>query len=215
VSNFFTELITSTDESRRAFETHPTIYTAVAGGMSIDRYRKLLCELYHIVWHFNPICAAASSRIDDTHALIRYFLYRHMHEESGHEQWVLNDLEAIGVDREQLAKYQPSACVLALIGFNYWGADRKDPCSVLGMMYVLEVIAAVYGGPFSTAMKESLFLQGDRGTSFLGAHASLDAAHMAELRDILNNVDKCEAQAAIVESVQVNFSMVTAVFASV
>ena len=99
MSTFFAELVTQTDEGRRNFETHAVVMDAVAHGMSAPRYRRLLTELYHVVWHFNPVCAAAASRIQDTHREVRYFLYEHMHEESGHEEWVLNDLEAMGVTR--------------------------------------------------------------------------------------------------------------------
>ena len=70
---------------------------------------------------------------------------------------------------------------LALTGYNYWAADRRHPCSVLGMMYALEVIASVYGGPFSSAIRDSLLLEGDRGVSFISSHATMDAEHMAEL----------------------------------
>ena len=101
MSSFFADLISATDEDRRAFENHPVLMDAVANGMSVERYRALLLELYHVVWHFNPVCAAAASRMgtpaNETLQPIRHFLYEHMHEESGHETWVLNDLEAIGV----------------------------------------------------------------------------------------------------------------------
>ncbi|MEO6031894.1 MAG: iron-containing redox enzyme family protein, partial [Burkholderiaceae bacterium] len=147
-----------TDEARRDFETNPVVLEAVANGMSIERYRKLLLELYHVVWHFNPVCAAAASRAPDTHREVRYFLYEHMHEESGHEEWVMNDLEAVGVGREAVRAHQPSLHTLALNGYNYWVADRRNPCSVLGMMYTLEVIASVYGGTFAAAIRESLLL---------------------------------------------------------
>ena len=62
---FFLELVTDTDEARRTFETNPVVLDAVAKGMSVERYRKLLHELYHIVWHFNPVCAAGASRMPD------------------------------------------------------------------------------------------------------------------------------------------------------
>ena len=184
-------LVESTDQARRDFETHPVALAAVANGLSVERYRKLLLELYQIVWHFNPIAAAAASRVPDTHRELRYFLYRHMAEESGHEQWVSNDLEAIGVGEPALLQHRPSPSTLALIGYNYWTADRRDPCSVLGMMYVLEVIASVYGGAFASAMRESLLLVGDRGVSFIGSHATLDAEHMVQLRKILVHDQRC------------------------
>jgi len=202
---FFADLVTRTDEDRRAFETHPTVVDAVAKGMSVERYRALLLELYHVVWHFNPVCAAAASRLSDTWQPIRHFLYEHMHEEMGHENWVLNDLEAVGVMASDARAHAPGAHTLALNGYNYWAADRRHPLSALGMLYALEVIASVYGGPFAAAIRESLLLDGERGVSFIGSHASLDAEHMAELRQVLNQVKDPAAQDAIVESVRVNF----------
>ena len=212
---FFADLISRTDEARRDFETNPVVLDAVAHGMSVERYRKLLLELYHVVWHFNPICAAAASRVPDGQRQVRYFLYDHMHEESGHEEWVLNDLEAVGVAPATTRAHQPSIHTLTLTGFNHWAADRRHPCSVLGMMYALEVIASVYGGTFSSAIRDSLLLEGDRGISFISSHATMDAEHMIDLRKVLNTVTDEAAREAIVESTLVNFHHITRVFESV
>jgi DSF synthase len=35
------------------------------------------------------------------------------------------------------------------------------------MLYALEVVASVYGGPFAAAIRESLLLEGERGVSFI------------------------------------------------
>lgn len=212
---FFADLVVRTDEARRAFETHPTVLDAVARGMSIERYRRLLLELYAIVWHFNPVCAAAASRVSDQHREVRYHLYEHMHEEKGHEDWVLNDLSAVGVEPPVVRAHVPSVYTLALTGYNYWAADRRHPCSVLGMLYALEVIASVYGGPFASAVKESLLLEGERGVSFISSHATMDAEHMAELRLVLNTVRDEEARNAIAESAMTNFHHVTRIFETV
>lgn len=212
---FFAELVSATDEDRRAFETHPVIVAAVADGMSVERYRRLLLELYTVVWHFNPVCAAAASRMDDRFANLRYFLYEHLHEESGHEVWVRNDLEAVGVPVAETLAHAPSADTLALVGYNHWAADRRHPVSVLGMLYALEVIASVYGGPFASAIRESLLLEGDAGVSFIGSHATMDAQHMAELRQVLNTVQDPEAKAAVIESVRVNFHHFTRIVEAV
>ena len=50
MSTFFLELVEQTDEARRAFETSSNVLDIVANGMPIERYRKLLLELYHVVW---------------------------------------------------------------------------------------------------------------------------------------------------------------------
>jgi pyrroloquinoline quinone (PQQ) biosynthesis protein C len=212
---FFADLVTRTDEARREFETNPVVLEAVANGMSIERYRKLLLELYHVVWHFNPVCAAAASRVPDSHRQVRYFLYEHMQEESGHEEWVMNDLEAVGVAHAATRAHRAGLHTLALNGYNYWSADRRHPCSVLGMMYALEVIASVYGGPFSSAIRESLLLEGDRGVSFISSHATMDTEHMAELRILLNTITDDEARDAIAEATLVNFHHFTRLFEAV
>jgi pyrroloquinoline quinone (PQQ) biosynthesis protein C len=212
---FFADLVIRTDEARRAFENHPVLLDSVARGMSVERYRRFLLELYHVVWHFNTISAAAASRVADSHREVRYHLYEHMHEESGHEQWVMQDLEAVGVSAEVTRTHQPTPNTQALVGFNYWSADRRHPCSVLGMLYTLEVIASVYGGPFSSAIKESLLLEGERGVSFISSHATMDTEHMVSMRKILNTLTDDAARDAVVESTLVNFHHFTRIVESV
>jgi hypothetical protein len=60
--NFFLDLIADTDEARRAFETHPIVFDSVANGMSLERYRILLCELYHVVENFHQRGSRRSCR---------------------------------------------------------------------------------------------------------------------------------------------------------
>lgn len=217
--SFFAELVTQTDEDRRGFETHPKVVAAVADGMPVQRYRALLLELYHVVWHFNPVCAAAASRMgtpaSEPLQPVRHFLYEHMHEELGHEQWVLNDLDAVGVPGDAARAHAASVYTLALNGYNYWAAEHRHPCSVMGMLYALEVIASVYGGPFATAIRESLLLEGDHGVSFIASHATMDAQHMAELRQVLNRIDGRDVLAAVVESVRVNFHHFTRIIEAI
>ena len=205
MSGFFIDLVGKTDEARREFETNSRVLDIVANGLSLERYRALLLELYHVVWHFNPTCAAAAARITDQHRHVRYFLYDHMNDEKGHEEWVLNDLQVMGVDPARAKAYEPTLVMLGLNGYNYWSADRRHPCSVLGMLYALEVVASVYGGQMTAAISESLLLEGDRGISFISSHATLDAEHMADLRVILNQIDDDDAKNAVIESTTFNF----------
>lgn len=212
---FFAELVTRTDESRRALEGHPVLLDAIAHGLPVERYRKLLLELYPIVWQFNPVCAVAASRMPDSLRQVREYLYEHMHEEMGHELWVMNDLQAIGVQPEATVAHAPAEYTLALNGYNHWAADRRHPCSVLGMMYALEVIASVYGGPFASAIRESLLLEDDRGVSFISSHATMDTLHMAQLSKLLNTLTDRDACDAVIESTLVNFHHFTRIVEAV
>ena len=210
----FAYVVVNTDEARREFDSQPVLLDAIANGLSLSRYQAFLLELYHVVWHFNPVCAVAASRMPDNLREIRYFLYEHMHEESGHEQWVMNDLAAVGVPTETTLSHRPRTYTLTMLGYNHWSAAQRDPASVLGMMYTLEVVASVYGSLLSSAICESLQLQDDRGTSFIRSHATMDSKHIAELRNVIDKIDSKPAIGSIVESAKVNFHHFGQVFAT-
>jgi pyrroloquinoline quinone (PQQ) biosynthesis protein C len=205
MSTPFGAVVLRTDEARRELDAQPSLLDAIANGMSLERYRAFLKELYTVVWHFNPVCAVAASRMPDALREVRYFLYRHMHEESGHEQWVMNDLQAVGVTLDELQAHEVGPHALAMTGYNHWSAAQRHPASALGMLYALEVVASVYGGSFSSAVRDSLLLEGEQGISFINSHSSLDADHIAELREVINGIQDEEALNAIVESAKLNF----------
>ena len=116
---------------------------------------------------------------------------------------------------EQARGFEPTLVMLGVNGYNYWSADRRHPCSVLGMLYALEVVASVFGGQMTAAITESLLLEGDRGISFISSHATLDAEHLADLRVVLNKIEDEPAQAAVIESTVFNFHQFGRVLESV
>lgn len=203
--SFFITLVENSDSSRRAIETAPRVQSMIHKGLTLPEYRAFLRDLYHIVWHFCPIMAVAAARCDDGLKNIRYELYHRIEEEKGHEDWVLEDITAMGGDVNVRAA-APSAPVQAMIGYNYYAAERVHPCSVLGMLYVLEVIASVYGGKVAEAIARAIGREtGAGGFRFLSSHATMDAHHMAELNVLLKTIDDPAAQAAIIASTHVNF----------
>ena len=184
--SFFITLVESSDESRRAIETSPKVQSMMHKGLTLAEYRAFLHDLYHIVWHFCPIMATAAARCDDRLRDIRYELYERIEEEKGHENWVLEDIGAVGGDVARAGAMAPSAPVQAMIGFNYYAAERVHPCSVLGMLYVLEVVASVYGGKVADSIARALGREtGAGGFRFLSSHATMDADHMAKLNVLL------------------------------
>ena len=200
--SFFITLVESSDASRRAIETLPKVHSMMQKGLTLAEYRAFLHDLYHIVWHFCPIMAAAASRCDERLRNIRYELYDRIDEEKGHEGWVLEDIAAVG----GAAPGAPSAPVQAMIGFNYYAAERVHPCSVLGMLYVLEVIASVYGGKAADSIARAIGRETSAGGfRFLSSHATMDADHLAQLNVLLKTIGDPAAQAAIIDSTRVNF----------
>lgn len=204
--SFFITLLESTDANRRDLEAIPKVHAMVNHGLNLAEYQAFLHDLYHIVWNFCPIMAAAASRLGDDFREVRYELYERIEEEKGHELWVLEDIAAVGGDVARAKGEPPSAATQAMIAWNYHGADRKHPCSVLGMLYTLEVIASVYGGRVADSIARAIGRNVDGGGfRFLTSHATMDAEHMAKLNVLVKTIEDPAAQQAIIESTRVNF----------
>ena len=107
--SFFIRLVELTDAERRELENVPKIHAMIQHGLKLDEYRRLLHNLYHIVWHFCPVMAAAAARCDDRFREVRYDLYERIEEEKGHDAWVLEDIEALGGDVREAREKLPSA----------------------------------------------------------------------------------------------------------
>lgn len=211
--SFFITLIEMTDTSRRELEGIEKVHGMIHGGLPLDEYRAFLHDLYHIVWNFCPIIAAAASRCDDRYRDVRYELYARIEEEKGHENWVTDDIVAIGGSASRAKGIPPSLPVQAMIGFNYYSAERVHPCSVLGMLYMLEVVSSVYGGRVADSIARSLGRDVDGGGfKFLSSHATMDVEHMAKLNRLIKTIDDPLAQEAIVNSTRVNFHQFSSMF---
>lgn len=210
--SFFITLVEESDAHRRAIETTPRVHAMIHKGLTLPEYRAFLRDLYHIVWHFCPIMAVAAARCGDGLRNIRYELYERIAEEKGHEDWVLEDITTVG-GRTDAREAAPSSPVQAMIGYNYYAAERVHPCSVLGMLYVLEVVASVYGGKVADSIARAIGRDtGSGGFRFLSSHATMDADHMAKLNVLLKTIDEPAAQAAIIESTRVNFHQFSQLF---
>ena len=113
--SFFMTLLESTDTSRREFEAIPKMNSMLVRGLTPPEYKAFLHDLYHVVLHFVPIMAAASSRIPDEFKQVRNELYDRIQEERGHELWVLEDVEAVGGHVDRVRTLLPSAPMQCMI----------------------------------------------------------------------------------------------------
>ncbi len=204
--SFFITLVEMTDANRRDLELIPKVHSMINHGLTLAEYRGFLHDLYHIVWHFCPVMSAAAARCDDRFRDVRYDLYERIEEEKGHDSWVLEDIEALGGDVRAVRETPPSPPAQAMIAFNYYASDRVHPCSVLGMLYMLEVVSSVYGGRVSDSIARALGRNvEDGGFKFLSLHATMDLDHMAKLNRLVKTIDDAGAQNAIVNATRVNF----------
>lgn len=204
--SFFITLLETTDTSRREFEAIPKMNSMLVRGLSLAEYKAFLHDLYHIVWHFCPIMAAAASRCDDGFRQVRYELYERLEEERGHEMWVLEDLAAIGGDTTRVRASLPSDPVQCLLAFNYYCGERAHPCAVLGMLYCLEIIASAYASTIAQSIAKAIGRDVDGpGFKFLMSHSAMDQDHVAKLNVLVKSIEDATAQEAMVNATRVNF----------
>ena len=212
--SFFITLLESSDANRRAIERMPKVHAMIHQGLSLAEYRAFLHDLYHIVLHFCPAMSAAVEHCNEKFAMVRSDLLERIEEEKGHELWVLEDVRAVGGNADRVRAQAPSVPVQAMIGFNYYAAEHVHPCSVLGMLYVLEVIASVYGGKVADSIARAIGRDTTAGGfRFLTSHATMDADHMAKLNVLLKTIEDPAAQAAVINSTRVNFHLFGQLFA--
>jgi pyrroloquinoline quinone (PQQ) biosynthesis protein C len=203
--SFFITLLEMTDASRRELEALPKVHSLIHHGLALAEYRAFLHDIYHIVLHFCPIMELAAARCADFGG-VREELHERIEEEKGHEAWVLEDIKALGGDVSGAQANLPSPPVQAMIAFNYHGAERRHPCSVLGMLYTLEVVSSVYGGRVADSIARAIDRQVEAGGfKFLVSHTSMDTEHMAKLNRLVKTIADPQAQSAIVNSTRVNF----------
>ena len=176
---------------RRLF-THPRIE---------DLYSEYLFTFHCVVRASVPLMEAALRRsrsmaaTDSVAARVAEYLEGHIPEEQQHDEWLLDDLQVLGISRSTVLPRLPSATVAALVGSQYYWIFHYHPVALLGYVELLE------GYPPSTAEIEDLIMRtGHRREAFrtLIHHARLDPDHGDELNRTLNELPLTVEQSAAV-----------------
>ncbi len=114
--------------------------------------------------------------------LIPYFEH-HAPEEAGHDEWLLEDLAAIGGDAEAARTQVPSANVATLVGCQYYWLRHLHPVSLLGHMAVMEGYSPSPG--FADRLQE-LTGYPPEGFRAVRRHEKLDVKHKRELYETID-----------------------------
>lgn len=162
-------------------------------------YPAYLCASHAVVRASVPLMQAAvgsAPAAGDAVAepLVRY-LERHIVEEASHDEWLLTDLEALGIDRSTVLARPPSPAVAALVGAQYYWIRHYHPIALLGYMAVLE------GSPPTPEQVELLIRRTGlprRAFRTLIEHAELDPGHGDEIFGLLDELRPGEDHSTVV-----------------
>jgi hypothetical protein len=159
-----------------------------------ELYPVYLATMHGVVRSAVPLLQAALERcreLDDSvaTALVPYFEH-HAPEETGHDVWLLEDLEALGGDRDAALAAIPSARVATLVGAQYYWLRHVHPVSLLGHMAVVEGYSPDVG--FALRLQE---LTGYPEDAFraIRRHERLDIRHKRELYELIDALPLTDA----------------------
>jgi pyrroloquinoline quinone (PQQ) biosynthesis protein C len=109
--------------------------------------------------------------------------YAHHVQEENHAHWALEDLEVLGVPREEVLRRMPSPTIASMIGAQYYWVLHHHPVAMLGDMMVRE------GYPSTIEAVEVLVARSGHPCSAfrtMERHAHLDQHHRDDLIELLD-----------------------------
>jgi heme oxygenase len=195
--SFFPELERRTAAERAALFQVPQLVDGAAGRISRETYLAYLAQAYHHVRHTAPLLTLARDRLDAAHAAFRAGLDAYVAEETGHEQWILDDIANAGGDAEAVRAGDPATTTAAMVAFAYDYVSRVNPMGVFGMVYVLEGTSIALASQGASAVADALGL-GPECFSYLSSHGAIDQDHMVVFAELMNQVADPVDQDAIV-----------------
>jgi len=197
--SFHARLLAATAAERESLQSIPIVQRALAGAISRDEYAAFLGQAYHHVRHTTPLLMACGARLTSQQEWLRAAVAEYIEEEIGHEQWILDDLEALGEDRALWAARPPEHATELMVAYAYDSIARVSPLSFFGMVLVLEGTSVALATRAAEAIETSLSLPRSAFT-YLRSHGDLDIEHAGFFEGLMDRIDDPAEQAAIVHA---------------
>lgn len=211
--NFYQHLVTETEPARQRLITTPIIQAALKGQVSLQSYKAFLQEAYHHVKHTVHLLDATRRALPEYHAWLVDPLNEYIEEETGHEEWILDDLEACGGDRSMASKSTPNHATEVMVAYAYDTIARGNPLGFFGMVYVLEGTSVALALMAADRIQEALALP-NTAFSYLRSHGTLDLEHTDHFESLMGQIDRPEDQVAIVHAANAFYQLYGDVFRS-
>ena len=212
--NFFQLLKEQTEHDRVALYSAPIINKTLSGDATLEEYIAFLTEAYHHVKHTVPLLMATGSRIPGNMEWMRTAVAEYIEEELGHEEWILNDLAACGVDKESIRDSQPALATELMVSYAYDVINRVNPLGFFGMVHVLEGTSIATADKVADAVQSTLSLPNSAFT-YLRSHGALDQEHVKFFASLMDRVDDKKQQTCIIHSAKVFYQLYGDIFRSI
>lgn len=212
--NFFDRLKHDTQAEKNYLFDAPLIGQALAGQLSLEQYVAFLQQAYHHVKHTTPLLMAVGSRIPEEKEWLRDAVAEYIEEELGHQEWILNDIEACGFDKEKARHSQPNMATELMVAYAYDMVQRVNPLGFFGMVHVLEGTSVTTADSAADAIQNSLGLP-NKAFTYLRSHGSLDQEHVQFFESLMNRITDTKEQELIIHCAKTFYHLYGNVFREV
>jgi hypothetical protein len=162
-------------------------------------YPHILFRMHCMARATLPLMEAAVTRLRSFPAgdpvaagLLAYFV-DHIPKERDHDDWILKDLEALGVDRREVLKRLPPLSVASMVGAQYYWIQHSHPVALLGYIVVVEgdtpTVAQIEATLERTGLRREAFRTYFR-------HAILEPEHNRAYDHLVDSLPLSEAHVA-------------------
>jgi len=212
--SFHARLLAETTRERAELQGLPIVQRALAGRIRREEYAAFLGQAYHHVRHTVPLLMACGARLPARHEWLRRAVAEYIEEEIGHEEWILDDLEALGEDRARWAESTPLHATELMVAYAYDGIARISPLSFFGMVLVLEGTSVALATRAAEAIEHSLGLPRTAFT-YLRSHGDLDIEHTGFYERLMDRIEDPAEQAVIVHAARRFYRLYADIFRSI
>lgn len=200
---FYDELVAATAPERFAFMNIAIVRHACANGVDRATYLDFLEQAYHHVRQTCPLLQRARERCGPDDARYREALGEYLAEEIGHDEWILEDIAALGGDAGRVRSSTARQPCRDMVAHAYRLIDDVDPHAMLGMVHVLEgmsaQLASAAAAAIFAALAPTLPVSDGKmpgGFSYLSSHGALDQEHVGLFARLVDGL-RPQAQATV------------------
>lgn len=161
----------------------------LTGEFEMSDYHGLLLSLFHTTYEGPAISALAASHLPEGFEDARQALLDSAALAGNHWRWILDDLNRTGFEGPDPRGTFPGTESQAYVAYNYYVAI-KAPVARLGVLSVIDSIAATFGANYSAKLFQGLSLRPEQTTFFY--RRPDDAAPRERLLDVLGRLPMTE-----------------------
>jgi pyrroloquinoline quinone (PQQ) biosynthesis protein C len=206
-------LIRDTEQERRFLLEQPVISDCLSGNITVETYLAFLEQAYHHVKHTVPLLMACGARLPERLEWLREAVARYIEEETGHQEWILNDIATCGGSSESVRHGRPALATDVMVAYAWDCVMRRNPVSFFGMVLVLEGTSVELAARAADVIQRRLDLP-HAGFSYLRSHGALDKEHIGFYESLINRLEDEDDRRAVLQSARVMYRLYAAIFAT-